>query len=116
MATTFEQHVYRVVRGIPAGRVASYGTVAALAGRPRHARQVGRILSRLVEDSGVPWWRVVRAEGTIALPGHDHADRVQRALLESEGVGFTGGGRIVRRHFLGEGDAPARSPARRVRA
>lgn len=99
---SFEERVYEVVRRIPAGQVASYGDVAALAGRPRHARHVGRALSRLPEDTTVPWWRVVRAGGGIALPAFDHADRLQRALLASEGVTLTDAGRVRRRHFLGE--------------
>jgi len=52
---------------IPAGRVMTYGDVAEWldAGGPR---QVGRVLSRY--GGGVPWWRVVRADGVL-LPGHE---------------------------------------------
>lgn len=114
---SFEERVYDVVRRIPAGHVSSYGDVAALAGKPRHARLVGRILSSLEEDTTLPWWRVVRAGGAIALPSFQHADRLQRALLESEGVGFTAAGRVSHRHFLGaedEGPAGARLLGRRA--
>jgi methylated-DNA-protein-cysteine methyltransferase-like protein len=82
--------IYRVVRKIPRGRVASYGQIAVLAGLPGHARQVGYALHAAVEP--VPWQRVVNARGEISL-GADGGDR-QRAMLESEGVEFDASGRI----------------------
>ena len=106
MDTDFPLRVYDAVRAVPAGRVASYGMVAGLAGRPRHARLVGRLLARLEENSDVPWWRVVDARGAVALPAHGHADRLQRALLEQEGVRFTPAGRVAPGHFLEECDEP----------
>jgi alkylated DNA nucleotide flippase Atl1 len=66
------------VRSIPPGRVAAYGDVTP--GAPRHA---GRVLSESVEP-GLPWHRVVRADGTLAKGAR------QRRLLEAEGVRFTG--------------------------
>ena len=57
--------VLAVVREIPPGRVASYGQVATLAGRPGAARWVGRALGALPSDSGVPWHRVLNASGRI---------------------------------------------------
>jgi methylated-DNA-protein-cysteine methyltransferase related protein len=80
--------IYRVVRHIPKGRVASYGVVARLAGRPGAARTVGWALSALPDDSDVPWWRVLNAAGRISLSGADHGSVVQRALLLREGVKF----------------------------
>jgi alkylated DNA nucleotide flippase Atl1 len=66
------------VRSIPAGKVAAYGDVTP--GAPRHA---GRILSASHEPD-VPWWRVVRADGSLAK-GHR-----QKELLRGEGVRFRG--------------------------
>lgn len=106
MDTDFPLRVYDVVRGVPPGRVASYGMVAGLAGRPRHARLVGRLLARLEDGTDVPWWRVVDARGAVALPAHGYADRLQRALLEGEGVRFTPAGRVAPAHFLGPDDDP----------
>ncbi|HUH13118.1 MAG TPA: MGMT family protein [Longimicrobiales bacterium] len=102
MDPDFAPRVYAVVRAVPSGRVASYGAVAALAGRPRHARLVGRLLAGLPEDSDLPWWRIVDARGAVALPAHGHVDRLQRALLTDEGVRFTPAGRVAREHFLAE--------------
>lgn len=84
--------VYRVVRNIPSGRVAAYGVVARLAGRPGAARTVGWALSALPSDTDVPWWRVINAAGRISLSAHDHGAVVQRALLLREGVRFAPGG------------------------
>jgi len=85
----FYHRIYRVVRHIPKGRVATYGLVARLAGRPGAARTVG-----WAEDSDVPWWRVLNAAGRISLSGADHGSVVQRALLLREGVKFAPGGSV----------------------
>lgn len=92
--------IHRVVRRIPAGRVASYGQIAALAGRPRAARQVGYALHALAIDSDVPWHRVVDAAGRIsARSGTEDPARLQRARLEAEGVTFDARGRIDLERF-----------------
>lgn len=85
---------YRQVRRIPAGCVATYGQIAALAGRPRHARQVGYALHALPENSDVPWHRVVNARGEISLRAAGGHDLVQKRLLRREGVRFDASGRI----------------------
>ena len=90
----FYHRIYRVVKHIPRGRVATYGLVARLAGRPGAARTVGGALSELPEDSDVPWWRVINAAGRISLAAHDHGSVVQRALLLREGVRFAPGGAV----------------------
>ena len=82
-ARDFAGLVAAVVAAIDPGRVASYGQVAAWAGRPGAARAVGNVLAA---SSGLPWWRVVHVDGRL-LPGS--AGR-QRALLEREGVAVDG--------------------------
>ena len=91
---SFYRRIYRVVRHIPKGRVATYGLVARLAGRPGAARTVGWALSALPDDGDVPWWRVVNAAGRISLSAENHAAVVQRALLLREGVRFAPGGAV----------------------
>lgn len=88
----FTQRVYDTVRRVPTGRVVSYGGVAALLGKPRAARGVGQALSALPDGSDVPWWRVINREGAVSLgaPG----GRIQRGLLEAEGIRFDRAGRI----------------------
>jgi methylated-DNA-protein-cysteine methyltransferase-like protein len=89
MSTSKYSRIYAVVRRIPAGKVATYGQVAKLAGLPRHARLVGYALFQLEEDSTVPWHRVVNAKGEIACsPARQQADHLQRVLLEAEGIVF----------------------------
>jgi len=88
------EQIYAVIQKIPAGHVATYGQIAALAGLPGHARQVGYALSALAENSQVPWHRVVNVRGEISLRGGSAADLLQRARLEAEGVVFDAQGRI----------------------
>ena len=90
----FYRRIYRVVKHIPKGRVATYGVIARLAGRPGAARTVGWALSALSDDTDLAWWRVVNAAGRISLSAHDHAAVLQRALLLREGVRFAPGGAI----------------------
>lgn len=81
----FYQRVYAAVRRIPCGRVASYGTVALLAGSPRAARIVGGALSRCPFDD-VPCHRVVKADGSLPPDDVFGGADGQRILLEMEGV------------------------------
>lgn len=87
----WEATVVRIVRSIPPGSVLSYGRVALLAGRPGGARAVARVLR--TTDEPLPWWRVVRADRTLAP---EVADR-QAERLRAEGVEVRGR-RIVRRN------------------
>jgi methylated-DNA-protein-cysteine methyltransferase-like protein len=80
--------IYAVVMAIPRGKVATYGQIAELAGLPGRARQVGKALRFLPEDSAVPWHRVVNARGGISARGSRVGEREQRLLLEEEGITF----------------------------
>ena len=92
--TPFTRSVYALVSAIPSGSVTSYGTVAAMAGRPRAPRAVGGALSALPEGLDVPWWRVIGSSGRITTSSIHHTAQIQRALLEGEGLDFTESGRI----------------------
>lgn len=91
--TTFSEAVYDLVRGVPHGRITSYGRVAAMLGKPRAARGVGYALSHLPADTDVPWWRVVNRLGGISTSRVTGAAMAQRDLLEREGVEFDERGR-----------------------
>jgi methylated-DNA-protein-cysteine methyltransferase-like protein len=85
----FFQIVYNIVRQIPAGKVATYGQVAMLAGSPRAARQVGYALRALgLNEEQVPWWRVVNRQGYLSINhGSGGVEKqVQMTLLEEEKV------------------------------
>ena len=88
------ERIYEAVRRIPFGRVSTYGRIAALAGLPGHARQVGYALHALKSGSGVPWHRVINSQGRISLRTDFGGDLVQRGLLEEEGVEFDHRGRV----------------------
>jgi methylated-DNA-protein-cysteine methyltransferase related protein len=88
------QRIYAVVRRIPAGRVATYGQVASLAGLKGHARQVGYALHALPDGTAVPWHRVVNAAGGISLRAMPGGELVQRGLLEREGIKLDPRGRV----------------------
>ena len=82
----FKTRILEVVRSIPHGKVASYGQCAALAGKPRNARQVGNLLNSVVGGQlgkVAPWQRVVAASGALTAPCPG-----QRAILLGEGVNF----------------------------
>jgi methylated-DNA-protein-cysteine methyltransferase-like protein len=83
------ERVWQVVAAIPAGRVATYGQVAALAGVPRGARFVGTVLRELPRASRLPWHRVLNASGRLSVD--PLSAREQRERLEAEGVAFVGG-------------------------
>ncbi len=94
---------YRIVRRIPRGRVATYGQIALLAGRPRAARQVGFAMAALRGTRHrVPWQRVLgaRPRGAAAVSILDPMGAaVQRVLLEREGVAFDAKGRVSLERF-----------------
>lgn len=81
---TFTQRVVEVIKSIPRGKVATYGQLAAMAGNPRGARQVVRVLVAKSGKEGLPWHRVINSKGTISLTGAGFDE--QKALLEAEGV------------------------------
>lgn len=89
----FTSRSLEIIGSIPPGRVTSYGKVAALAGNPRGARQVARLLHGMSQKYSLPWHRVVNREGRISLPV-DSGFLRQKELLEHEGVSVTPDGRI----------------------
>lgn len=87
--------IYDVIRRIPRGWVATYGQVATMAGLPRRARLVGRLLQRLDPAVKIPWHRVVNARGEISYSlSRNGGDALQRRLLEKEGLEFDADGRL----------------------
>ena len=85
----FYQQVYHLVAQIPPGRVATYGQLAWMLGRPRGARQVGWAMRHCPDD--LPWQRVVMADGSIT--GGEYQS-LRRMMLEQEGIPFLPDGRV----------------------
>ena len=95
-----ERLIYEIlsaVEEIPAGKVASYGQIAALIGREKNARLVGKILSQAQLYGSYPCHRVVNHAGRTAPGWYE-----QRFLLEAEGVGFRQNGCVDMKRFRWE--------------
>ena len=84
------RRIYEVVRAVPAGRVATYGDIAAIVGGGCDARTVGYALNAVPKHAAepIPWQRIINAQGGISTKG-----LLQRKLLEDEGIAFDADGR-----------------------
>ncbi len=98
----FNDSVYELVRQIPEGRVASYGQVARLVGRPRNARFVGFALHVNPEPGVIPCHRVVFRDGSLAPGFAFGGEGEQRRLLLAEGIEFLPDGRVDMERFRWE--------------
>lgn len=96
--TTYEERIVAVIKRIPKGNVASYGQVAAMAGNPKGARQVTRVLHSSSRKHNLPWWRVINSKGRISLPPGAGFEE-QKARLEDEGIVFGLGGAVDLKRF-----------------
>jgi methylated-DNA-protein-cysteine methyltransferase-like protein len=96
---SFTDRVIDVIKRIPKSKVATYGQIAALAGEPRGARQVVRILHTSTRKEKLPWHRVINRQGRIALKP-DYGYEIQRALLQQEGVEFDKDDRVNLERYL----------------
>ena len=95
----FTEEVLFAVRAIPEGRVATYGQIAALAGNPRAARQVARVLHTFGASESLPWHRVVNREGRIVLtPAGGGGEQARR--LTAEGVARDSDNRVDLDRYL----------------
>ncbi|SHO52341.1 MGMT family protein [Anaerocolumna xylanovorans] len=88
------QKIYEIVADIPEGRVATYGQIAWMAGRPNAPRVVGYAMSRVPAGLNLPCHRVVNKSGKLAPYQVFGGEQFQRALLEKEGVTFLENGCI----------------------
>lgn len=89
------ERIYTLVRLVPRGRVTTYGRIAELVGGCT-ARMVGYAMAALKNHHvpGVPWQRVINAQGKISIHGDGIGNALQRTLLEEEGVIFDQQGRV----------------------
>jgi methylated-DNA-protein-cysteine methyltransferase-like protein len=97
MSTEALEAIWRAVRTIPRGQVATYGAVARLAGLPGRARLVGHALKVAPAKLRLPWYRVVGSGPRIAFPKNTRQHAEQSRRLRAEGVTVTEG-RIKRRN------------------
>lgn len=82
--------ILQVVALIPYGKVATYGQIAKMAGLPKHARMVGRVLQQVEDD--LPWHRVINSQGKISLSKLDaQGDNLQIVKLQAENIAVVAG-------------------------
>ncbi|MBO9129245.1 MGMT family protein [Bacillus sp. 165] len=81
----FTEKAMHIIKEIPQGKVMTYGQIAALAGSPRGARQVVRILHSMSKKHQLPWHRVINIKGQLSATD-DEMFQVQKLSLEREGV------------------------------
>ena len=101
----YRERVYEIVRGIPSGRVMTYGQIATLLGEGYTPRTVGYVMFGAGEEN-VPWQRVINSQGAcstgrIVIP----PDKQQR-MLEAEGVVFNEKGKCDLKRFRWDVEEP----------
>ena len=101
--TDFTIKVIRIIQGIPAGKVMTYGQIAKGAGSPRSARQVVRILHSMSDKYNLPWHRVINSKGEIGIRDEEFFN-TQKHLLESEGIKFSTERALPLKEYLWHGD------------
>lgn len=89
--TEFSNRVIALIKAIPKGKVATYGLIAKLAGRPNGSRAVGWLLHSCTKSHKLPWQRVIKSDGQLSFPVSSEAYRRQESLLQKEGV-------VIRNH------------------
>jgi methylated-DNA-protein-cysteine methyltransferase-like protein len=114
--TEFSRKVIQLIRSIPRGKVATYGQIAKLAGKPQGSRGVAWILHSSSRAYALPWQRVLNGKGRISFPEDSREYARQKSLLENEGIEFVGG-KIDLSEFLWKKPAHKRgraSPAKKT--
>jgi len=91
--TDITRKIIEQILAVPKGKVSSYGGIALKAGLANGARQTVRVLHSLSEKYSLPWYRIIRSDGSIALP--EGAGReLQISLLRREGVKISKNGKV----------------------
>lgn len=86
----FRTRVYELVAAIPVGKVATYGQIAVLAGRPGAARAVGAFMRTNKDTKAVPCHRVVASNGALTGYAFGSGISTKETMLKKEGVVFKG--------------------------
>lgn len=106
--TPFTERAIAIIKSIPPGKVMTYGQIGHLAGSPRGARQVARILHSMSKKHSLPWHRVLNSKGEISL-SEDEFFNTQKLYLEMEGVEFVQGNRLDLERYQFHPDVPSRT-------
>lgn len=90
----FAKQVISYIKKVPKGKVASYGQIAKLAGKPQGSRGVGWLLHSSSKLYKLPWHRIINSQGKISFPKDSSYFRKQRNLLKAEGVEVSREGKV----------------------
>ena len=80
------KRIYEAVKKIPAGKVATYGQVAAMAGNPKMSRAVGNALHKNPDPENIPCFRVVNSKGELSGAFAFGGENEQKKRLEADGI------------------------------
>lgn len=83
----YTERVIEIIKNIPEGKVMTYGQIARIAGSPRGARQVVRVLHSMSAKHNLPWHRVINTKGELTIKDYDLRS-LQKLYLQNEGVDF----------------------------
>jgi len=96
--TDTTRRIIEQILAVPKGKVSCYRDIALKAGLPNGARYTVRVLHSLAEKYALPWHRIIRADGSIAL-GEGEGKELQITLLRAEGVKVSPAGRVDMERF-----------------
>lgn len=85
-----KEAILATLHAIPYGHITSYGEVAKRAGLPGYARYVCRVLRDVPDRGEIPWWRVIRSDGKLAMGIEGGYGKLQYDTLRAEGIQFKG--------------------------
>lgn len=88
------ERIIKELLAVPKGMVSSYGEIAKKAGVPNGVRQVVRVLHSMTLKYNLPWHRIIRSDGYIALQGEGKLEQIE--LLRNEGVEVSNDGKVVK--------------------
>ncbi|RSD25424.1 MGMT family protein [Mesobacillus subterraneus] len=97
--TRFTEIVINIIQNIPKGKVMTYGQIASVAGSPRGARQVVRILHSMSDQYSLPWHRVINSKGELGFKDEEMF-QTQKVMLEAEGIEFMNDKAISLQRYL----------------
>jgi methylated-DNA-protein-cysteine methyltransferase-like protein len=100
---SFTERAVALIKQIPSGKVMTYGQIAGLAGSPRGARQVVRVLHSMSKKHNLPWHRVINSKGEIGFKDEEMYV-VQKLSLEAEGILVSSDGKLDLKVYLYEPD------------
>ncbi len=108
----FSKKVIQLIQAIPKGKIATYGQIAKLAGKPQGSRGVSWILHSSSKAHNLPWQRVLNSKGMISFPMDSAEFKRQKQLLVKEGIDFNEADQIDLKKFQWRRKPAAKKPAK----